>query len=311
MAIFFISYSHKNNRFVDELEIQLQNQGFAYWIDHKIIPGEDWRKAIDDAIKASQGIILVVSKESMQSNYVTYEWSFGMGNDKPVIPLLIEDFDDVELHPKLESQQLIHFYPEKRDWTTLFQHLEALSGNLPDFPPAIQNAVDLFDSVEPSDWDKAVSLLKNNRSEYSIEALASGCEHDTQAVRSKCALVLAPKSDYRDERCKPVILEVLKSNAEGETPSLNKNFLDIAVRMHFSEAEGSIFEFIKRNKHQSFNNLKSEHFEYIIQSLNEIISPAGVDDLFFVLKRDIASDNEWYKRLSQVLLNNGGHPPNN
>jgi len=89
MSHVFISYAHTDQDFVQEHLIPWLNaNGYDAWVDsEKLRAGENWIEEIDNAIKASYALIVVISPASMTSPYVTYEWAFALGCDIPVIPV--------------------------------------------------------------------------------------------------------------------------------------------------------------------------------------------------------------------------------
>lgn len=70
----FISYSHDNERFKDELIkilAPLQNQKIIeIWDDRRIKPGEEWYKAIENAMNDCNIALLLVSKEFLNSRFI-------------------------------------------------------------------------------------------------------------------------------------------------------------------------------------------------------------------------------------------------
>jgi TIR domain len=116
MKHFFISYSHADSDFVEELISELKSNDLEIWLDHdKLTPGKNWRTGIDEAIAQSLAVIVVMSQTARQSEYVTYEWAYGMGKDIPIIPLLLDKLD--KLHPKLEELQHINFTRSRKTAT--------------------------------------------------------------------------------------------------------------------------------------------------------------------------------------------------
>lgn len=74
MAQFFIAYSRRDFYFAESLFYALHGYGLNAWMDvWKITPGADWDNAISNAIRFSQGLILVASKDSLQSPFVRDE----------------------------------------------------------------------------------------------------------------------------------------------------------------------------------------------------------------------------------------------
>jgi hypothetical protein len=120
MAEIFISYAHDDIDFVNKLTDQLHRNGFSYWLDsEKLRAGRDWRTQIDNGIRSSFVVILIMSPEAKVSEYVTYEWAFAVGNEIPVIPLLIKA---VQLHPRLEVLQYLDFI-RLEVWDHLFKQI--------------------------------------------------------------------------------------------------------------------------------------------------------------------------------------------
>jgi tetratricopeptide (TPR) repeat protein len=71
----FISYSHEDEAFRRQLEAAfsgLVNAGkVSFWHDRKIPPGAAWGAAIEDALEAADVIMLLVSNDFQNSDYIT------------------------------------------------------------------------------------------------------------------------------------------------------------------------------------------------------------------------------------------------
>lgn len=69
----FVSYSHLDEKFRGELEVQLtilQNKGYLeWWTDQRLVPGDEWEKAILDSLKQSDIILLLVSSYFLASPF--------------------------------------------------------------------------------------------------------------------------------------------------------------------------------------------------------------------------------------------------
>ena len=69
----FYSYSHKDERFRNELETHLKllqrQRLLETWHDRKIEAGDDWKKSIDDNLKRADIILLLVSADFIASDY--------------------------------------------------------------------------------------------------------------------------------------------------------------------------------------------------------------------------------------------------
>lgn len=69
----FISYSHGDSAFVDNLEKELNKKGIRFWRDiHDMMAGKI-ETQIDRAIRQNPTILLILSKNSMSSDWVQHE----------------------------------------------------------------------------------------------------------------------------------------------------------------------------------------------------------------------------------------------
>ncbi|MDQ7035978.1 MAG: toll/interleukin-1 receptor domain-containing protein [Anaerolineae bacterium] len=100
MKHIFISYSPKDSRHMANMQDQLLRIGYKPWIDPNPRPGQDWRFDIDDAIRASDALIVIVTPASVDSTFVTYEWALALGFGIAVIPV---KFAPGKMHPRLNT----------------------------------------------------------------------------------------------------------------------------------------------------------------------------------------------------------------
>ncbi len=72
MEVFF-SYSHKDKEFHDALVqhlTPLQQEGkITTWHDQKIMPGDEWEKAIESHLESADIILLLISVDFVNSKY--------------------------------------------------------------------------------------------------------------------------------------------------------------------------------------------------------------------------------------------------
>ena len=92
MTQIFISYSRKDLKFVEGLASDLKRAGFEVWYDFlRLRGGERWRIEIQNALKASQCVITVLSPDSVASEWVEREFLFASSLKRGIIPLLLRD----------------------------------------------------------------------------------------------------------------------------------------------------------------------------------------------------------------------------
>ena len=127
MAQVFISYKHDDGDFALILKDRIEQAGFDAWIDDNVQAGEEWREMIDRAIRESMALIVILSPESVASEYVTYEWAYALGAGVPVVPVMLRQ---TSLHSRLDELHYLDFTNRRaRPWTQLIERLESLSGS--------------------------------------------------------------------------------------------------------------------------------------------------------------------------------------
>ncbi len=84
----FISYAHADSPFVDRLEADLRQQGFAPWVDRqRLAGGQRWRHELQEAVERAQVLLIVLSPEAVASTNVQIEYDYALEQGKVVIPL--------------------------------------------------------------------------------------------------------------------------------------------------------------------------------------------------------------------------------
>lgn len=92
----FISYSSEDKQFATWLSVDLKNAGYDIWLDEwKIAVGESIPQSIQIGIDKCHFMIVVLSKESVKSNWVEREWQVKYWDEVKsgkiiVLPALIE-----------------------------------------------------------------------------------------------------------------------------------------------------------------------------------------------------------------------------
>jgi hypothetical protein len=85
----FISYSRKDQDYVNKLVETLRKQELPWWLDNKIDYGDQWTKEIEENLKKCQVFLLVMSPNSKESDWVQRELIFAQQLQKPIFPLLL------------------------------------------------------------------------------------------------------------------------------------------------------------------------------------------------------------------------------
>ncbi|WP_084696010.1 toll/interleukin-1 receptor domain-containing protein [Arenimonas donghaensis] len=93
----FISYSHQDKDFVDKLAVQLVRQNVHVWVDRwELSVGDSLIDRIQDAVDGASALLVVLSPESVQSEWCKRELSAGLLRELEekrvvVMPVLLRD----------------------------------------------------------------------------------------------------------------------------------------------------------------------------------------------------------------------------
>jgi hypothetical protein len=94
MTQVFISYSRKDIKFARRLASDLESAGFDVWWDISDLQGgDDWVRFIPAAIEASQYFVVLLSPDSIQSEWVAKEYSYALRLRKKIVPGMIKQCD--------------------------------------------------------------------------------------------------------------------------------------------------------------------------------------------------------------------------
>ena len=87
----FLSYSRKDKAFARKLAKDLENAGHVVWWDLTHIDGGDrWAREIEEGINQSEILAVIVSPNSINSEWVEKEFIFASKRGMKIVPLLYE-----------------------------------------------------------------------------------------------------------------------------------------------------------------------------------------------------------------------------
>ena len=90
MTQVFVSYSHKDNQYAHMLANHLRWHGVGVWIDKRIEYGSKWTSEIEKGLNDSQAVIVIMSSNSKESEWVQNELVYAQGKKKVIYPFLLE-----------------------------------------------------------------------------------------------------------------------------------------------------------------------------------------------------------------------------
>lgn len=120
---FFMSYSRDDASYQKRIISQLRQRGINVWVDtENLIPGSPaWEREIERAIRAASGIIVLLSPDSNNSEWVRREISFAEQNQKRIFPILVRGDEDDSIPLRLSSHQRVDL---RRDFDGGLNELE-------------------------------------------------------------------------------------------------------------------------------------------------------------------------------------------
>ena len=79
----FISYAHEDDEFATKLALDLHERGLTVWQpDQHLRVGEHWAKAIEEAIHDADNILIVLSRNSSNSEWVRAEVALALSQEE-------------------------------------------------------------------------------------------------------------------------------------------------------------------------------------------------------------------------------------
>lgn len=105
----FISYSRRDDEVMRRVAFHLRDQGFKVWVDNeKLIPGTPaWEDAIEKAINSAFAVVVVLSPDSKNSEWVRREITYADQFNKRVFPVLVKGSEEESLPLRLVTRQFV------------------------------------------------------------------------------------------------------------------------------------------------------------------------------------------------------------
>lgn len=106
---FFTSYSREDADLQQKVIAGLRARGLSAWVDvENLIPGSPaWEREIERSIRGAAGVIVLLSPDSNNSEWVRREISFAEQNEKRIFPILVRGEEDDSIPLRLSSHQRV------------------------------------------------------------------------------------------------------------------------------------------------------------------------------------------------------------
>jgi hypothetical protein len=180
----FLSYSHNDRVWCEELAGFIRGKGFDLWYDEGITSGSVWLKKLEDELQGRDVFLIVLSPEAWASPWIQRELQLALITQKTVIPIVMREtavggflltiqwIDAIGMTPTAAGARVVTTlgdaapaYPLTKPPTTIIQpHLASAAT-----PPRL-----FIWSINATDTPRCVSLLR--------QRLAIGREQDNDIV---------------------------------------------------------------------------------------------------------------------------------
>lgn len=111
----FLAYSSKDRPWVEEFVSSLKDAGVTSWFDIADIPlGEAWEKPLEDALRSSRTMVIILTPNSVRSRWTLMELGAALADNKRIIPVVAEEFESQDVLPFLAGYRTLHEASPKR-----------------------------------------------------------------------------------------------------------------------------------------------------------------------------------------------------
>lgn len=105
----FMSYSRRDSDIMWRTAKYLRERGINVWVDNeKLVPGTAiWEEEIEKALKAASAVVVVMSPDSKNSEWVRREISLADQYRKHILPILVRGDEDSSITLRLITRQFV------------------------------------------------------------------------------------------------------------------------------------------------------------------------------------------------------------
>jgi hypothetical protein len=106
----FITYAHEDIEKVRKVAELLTTGGHTVWFDNQLLPGQDWKEQLNNAIARCDAYVYALTKGAVTSEWCEWEFATAVRLGKAVLPILLEA--GVAIPQQLQKLQYADFQHE-------------------------------------------------------------------------------------------------------------------------------------------------------------------------------------------------------
>jgi hypothetical protein len=104
----FISYSAEDRAWVSQFTEGLRKSGLTGFFDlADVLPGDRWEKQMEQALRESKTLVVIVSPNSVQNSWMFFEVGAAIADRKRIIPVWTQDMSALDIPELLARYQSI------------------------------------------------------------------------------------------------------------------------------------------------------------------------------------------------------------
>jgi hypothetical protein len=142
----FLSYAGPDRAIATQLASDLSDKGVTVWSDLDLHLGDNWQNQIATHLESATAVIVLVSRSSLDSKWITQEWSAALARSSRVIPALAGGASFGDLPKPLSSRVGVDLNEDYEQAVHLL--VSAIEGLQVSEEPAASEVVDLEKLVE-------------------------------------------------------------------------------------------------------------------------------------------------------------------
>ncbi len=127
----FISYSRRNAEIMRRVRADLRSKGLTVWTDDNLQPGTpSWKRAVEAAIRGARCMVVIMTPDSKESEWVEREINTARDVGVPIFPLLARGNRKSAIPFVLNSYQYADIRHEGDYRTAMLKFIEAIRSHL-------------------------------------------------------------------------------------------------------------------------------------------------------------------------------------
>jgi hypothetical protein len=239
----FISYKREDRPFALELKFRLEGKDYQIWIDQDIEYGREWRREINSRLENTLLVVVVTSKASMTSAYVTYEWCYAcLAHEKDFHWIQIEQFEPNHgmfglLMDKRQTPFLCNTRtPSEIEWEAIISSIETRLIGIKEIRQAGRILSDLHKTRD--EQKEAAERLGQVTNQFhkplALQILLEGLLVHTRTTGYVSGPIVTSLWKLADLSAIPYLIAFLKQKHEDDIDNSAKELIDLLVARSLS-----------------------------------------------------------------------------